>query len=290
MPKNYIYIGGYGRSGSTLLDSYLSSSDSAIGVGEVVNIFDDILIGAPCSCGKLLGDCVFWADFVNGYSGERIRNINKSAREAESSLWPRVTNKNLYEKYVGEYLSYVFKNKDVVVDSSKSTRRSFYRAVNISRHADVFFIYLCRDPRGLVSSLLKGSNKSLDGKHRIDSLRFFIWRSFFGWLIANCSAVYSARKLAGNGVLLKYEDFCKNPEAIVFYLQDVGVKIQPPVSIRPGHGVSGNRMRASVKEIEAKPLPDLKEFSLGERALIILMSKLNTVFVSLSRLPFLKVD
>lgn len=57
-----VYIGGSGRSGSTLMERVLDQLPGACSVGETVQIWEQALgRGEPCGCGLPLASCPFWA-------------------------------------------------------------------------------------------------------------------------------------------------------------------------------------------------------------------------------------
>jgi hypothetical protein len=58
-----LYLGGLGRSGTTLLDRLLGELPGAISLGEVVHLWERGVVGGErCGCGKSFGDCAFWRD------------------------------------------------------------------------------------------------------------------------------------------------------------------------------------------------------------------------------------
>ena len=60
-----IYIAGYGRSGSTILDMLLGMHPTIFGAGEVTSIFDQWLQNGICSCKRSCKECVFWAAIIS---------------------------------------------------------------------------------------------------------------------------------------------------------------------------------------------------------------------------------
>ncbi|HEY7145142.1 MAG TPA: sulfotransferase [Streptosporangiaceae bacterium] len=58
-----VFIGGSGRSGSTLIERVLDQLPGACSVGETVQIWEQALArGEPCGCGLPLVTCSFWAE------------------------------------------------------------------------------------------------------------------------------------------------------------------------------------------------------------------------------------
>jgi hypothetical protein len=58
-----VFIGGSGRSGSTLIERVLDQLPGACSVGETVQIWEQALgRGEPCGCGLPLAACPFWVE------------------------------------------------------------------------------------------------------------------------------------------------------------------------------------------------------------------------------------
>jgi hypothetical protein len=60
-PARVVFIGGSGRSGSTLIEHLLGELPSVCNVGEVVHLWErGLLRGEACGCGAPLPACPFW--------------------------------------------------------------------------------------------------------------------------------------------------------------------------------------------------------------------------------------
>src|SRR4051794_15439538 len=60
-----LYIGGYGRSGSTLLVQLLGQIEGFHSVGEMWNIWQQCFTeNQLCGCGKPFHECPFWSAVV----------------------------------------------------------------------------------------------------------------------------------------------------------------------------------------------------------------------------------
>ncbi len=60
-PARVVFIGGSGRSGSTLIERLLGELPSVCNVGEVVHLWErGLQRGETCGCGTPLPDCPFW--------------------------------------------------------------------------------------------------------------------------------------------------------------------------------------------------------------------------------------
>ena len=97
---NVVYIAGYGRSGSTILEKLFSKKLSALSLGEsyyFYNSIEDKNKSIKCSCGKKNYECDFWKHFNNCKS------------------------KNLFFKTIYDYAKQ--NNFKTITDSSKTTRK-----------------------------------------------------------------------------------------------------------------------------------------------------------------------
>src|SRR5689334_12852153 len=62
--KKIVYIAGYSRSGSTILDIILGSHQNMFGTGELTYLVDDWLHAERlCTCGNTYTKCEFWKHF-----------------------------------------------------------------------------------------------------------------------------------------------------------------------------------------------------------------------------------
>ena len=60
-PVRVLFIGGLGRSGSTLLDRMLGRLNDVCSVGELVHLWErGLKENNRCGCGERFGDCPFW--------------------------------------------------------------------------------------------------------------------------------------------------------------------------------------------------------------------------------------
>src|SRR3989442_15817386 len=59
-PVKVLYIGGCGRSGSTLLDRMLGQVPGVFPLGELPHLWRGLLHNAECGCGAPIRNCPFW--------------------------------------------------------------------------------------------------------------------------------------------------------------------------------------------------------------------------------------
>lgn len=270
-----LYIGGYGRSGSTLVDCFLSSTPLLVGVGEASRFFSEIRNGGFCACGKAIPSCDFWGPFVSRYTTSDLLSLEIITSRVEG-CWRYSTPTDLveYRRFWSNLFEYVSQGGALgVVDSSKTTRYTVKRFSNI---APIFqssvFVFLYKSPADLLVSLRKGSNTHLSGKEgRPYSKRFFL-RSLCGWFVGCLGAVRAAFRSDGGVIIANYRDFCESPHLLLDSISALGVSLEvdAPSHLSPGHGIAGNRMRRRILGV-SKPTKVEYDFSLIERGAIMLM-------------------
>ncbi|MBM7622982.1 sulfotransferase [Sporohalobacter salinus] len=240
--KTIIYIAGYGRSGSTLLERVLSSNKKLFGLGELTNFLDLIEEKKSyCSCGEELKKCSFWSNIIDKIIRQRNYNNN--------------FNQNIFSFIFEEIPNDV----EYVIDSSKTARTNYFRPIKLLKTTDfdVKIIHLVRDGRGCMWSNLKGSNRKME-KGLDPKLPFAAFRTIIGWPLANISAhLFQLFSTEENYYRVRYEDFVETPgkvlEKIGKFLNvnfDQQIKmLKKQKDIPVGHQLSGNRLRSKRKII-----------------------------------------
>jgi len=249
-----VYIAGYGRSGSTLLDMILGSHEDIIGTGELTFLFNEVLAGRPCACGQPLVDCSLWGPVL-----ERVRKSGFTWHEAAAitrdsdGLLSRHPDPAGYATLWTELITALRdeSGRSVVVDSSKSARRTVRRTRMLRAHTpnSLRTIHLVRDPADVMRSVERGTNTSLEAGVE-GGTRLGVLRSLLGWIVANTLVEFVRRRSREPLLLVRYEDLVGDPRAT---LGRVGAFIGCDLSavasqvtageIPAGHGVGGNRMR-----------------------------------------------
>ncbi len=284
-----IYIGGFGRSGSTYLDLLLGQHSKIASGGEIVNLPElQCKKRGVCSCGCGLSECPVWGKGIKSVLQDQEKtpgywlSLKLEARLKEvfgnnilSSLLVSVFVRrggNKVGKY-GRYNRLLFsqlakhQGADVIVDSSKTTYFSLFRPLSLSREleGELLFVHLVRDPLAVISSLKKGTNKALVAGE-VRPRRFKVLRGFVGWMLANVAALINATVLKERSILIRYEDLVRDPKseiskiAILADLDPVdifefidGKKVQVP-----SHLCEGNRMGKEALKVGGSTwIPDI---------------------------------
>lgn len=260
--RQIIYVAGYGRSGSTLLDTVLANHPAVFGGGELTWLYQQILENQTCSCGLPLHDCDFWNDVQHALSvrlpgfdltaaaaltlSQECWTSWRSQAAAYTTLWDAT-----WEAMVQ------VSGRTMIVDSSKNSRLSRFRLELLlaSQAFDVSVIHLVRDPRAVMWSTARGSNRKLEaGENRVSWMTPY--KGLISWAYSNsCVDHLLARHPHMRLLRLRYEDFVQQFESTVERLSnfldlDFGVvanKVHAEEHLDPGHGVAGNRMRRNTQ-------------------------------------------
>ncbi|MFW6110117.1 MAG: hypothetical protein ACOC6Q_01705 [Patescibacteria group bacterium] len=214
-----IYIAGTGHCGSTLLDLIIGSAPEVFSTGELgfYNIYKDNKIYNKenpdyiCTCGKDFNKCKIWQK-VNTNSNFKIKKIFslwESLKIVLFTLFPFIPfNKNKYTDDTHnllEKLKKVINSKKTIyfLDSSKDPRRLFYLFNN--KNLEIFPIFLTREAGGVAYSYSKKENLKKGKKRK----SFYL--TLLKWLLVN---FVTGKMLKNNPdkILIKYKDFCENPE------------------------------------------------------------------------------
>jgi hypothetical protein len=270
--KKIVYIAGYSRSGSTILDIILSSHPKIFGTGELGYLFDDWLEGTrTCTCEQVFDHCLFWKNLAMP-EGIKLKEAQQIIRQVETRKNLKfLINEKLSKPVIAKYkliqtalYNYIFETsgKAIIIDSSKSARDMAGRFYALHKHTnfDVYVIHLVKNGLRIVESYVnKGRNWAIEGYVKND--RFPAARSALGWLLANKIAYRLGKKLPETKYLqIRYEDLTDDPREIFNQiggfinedLSDVINSIQAGHPFKAKHNVGGNRLRLE-KEIKFNP-------------------------------------
>jgi hypothetical protein len=216
MPPRILYIAGYSRCGSTLVDMVLNSSVRIASTGELTYLHDEAAARARmCTCGAAYGDCARYGDWLatrptgEGAMVRRVERRNALGKLLAGSV--AAEDARAYRAYGQSLFRHIARQTgaDIIVDSSKSARDAAGRPLALSRLAglDVRILHLTRDPRQTVQSYVeRGSNWVLEG-HRAKGV-LESWRPILGWVLANRIARRIGHEIGADRYMhLRFEDF-----------------------------------------------------------------------------------
>lgn len=169
-----VYIGAVGRSGTTLFERTLSTSDRYVALGEMVHIWDrSVVDGEMCGCGEPFDQCPFWQAVgeraFGGWSEVDLDQLTADRRRVDRNryipwlMFPRLAPRSFREARTRllevldrlyEAAAYVAGTDDVtLVDSSKHP--SYLYLLRSMPSHDVRLLHVVRDPRGVAYSWSK---------------------------------------------------------------------------------------------------------------------------------------
>ena len=263
-----VFLGGFGRSGSTLVERILGQLPEVCPVGEVVHLWQrGLLWDEPCGCGLRFSECPFWQEVgtvaFGGWAevdAPRVSELGAAVDRtrfipslAAARLAPRTRDRAL--RYAGGYAAIYgavakVSGAQVVVDSSKNASLAYV----LRQHPDIELkvLHVVRDSRGVAYSWTKQVPRPEGAAAHPMMHRYPAWRSALLWDAQNV-ALGMLRRLGTPTVRLHYEDLLANP---VRTLRDLCGFLDVPdvgdapaflgrdqVELAPAHTVSGNPIR-----------------------------------------------
>ena len=274
---NIAFIGGWGRSGSTLLARILGEVPDFVAVGEVRDVFlRGIIENRVCGCGNRFSECEFWQavgdDAYGGWDKLSVERL-KELRLATDKPWhvPALLRPGLRSKTddaVEEYGD-IFRalyhsisgvsGSSYIVDASKIA--SYGAILHRTEGLNPYFIHLVRDPRGTLNSWMKQVHMTDD----LDRVRYMPrYNTLSGiarYLGYNTEMHAVGRK--SKHMLMRYEDLVAHPEdnirlALDFLGAEKDIDLSnfidnDKVNLGMNHTIAGNPMRHSSGWIELNP-------------------------------------
>lgn len=230
-PVKVLYIIGWGRSGSTLIDNLLGEIDGFFSTGELRNLWHEGLQeNRKCGCGELVIHCPVWSSVLRKVFGSNRREEIYFGRILEwqratlrtRSTWrilrtmagPRIE-LEAYAKVMARIYNSVAEvtNARVIVDSSKVP--SDAALLTSIPSVDPFFLHLVRDPRATAYSWQRRKAR-LDGRLVENMPRFGLTKNAGSWMGFNLGAeALKKRAHPERFMRLRYEDFASEPRTAI---------------------------------------------------------------------------
>jgi hypothetical protein len=273
--RKVLYILGWGRSGTTVLDNILGEADDVFSCGELNFLWRRGLeIGGTCGCGDPVRDCVVWSDVLATAFGKdwaRTLHVDRILRWYSRTIRVRRTRQLLRtspdgvspSSGLGRYLDLLGRlyhgiaevtGARVIVDSSK--RPCDAALLRLLPNVSPYFVHMVRDPRAVAYSWQRARAMDL----RIPEMmmtRHSPSYSTTHWLAWNAGSNAIQHAYPSRSLLLRYEDFTRSPrtwvERILALVEEEGSA--PPfddertVRLHANHTVSGNPSRFTAGRI-----------------------------------------
>ncbi|WP_181311899.1 sulfotransferase [Nocardioides campestrisoli] len=295
-----VYLAGWGRSGSTLLERLLGELPGVTLLGEVVHLWERGLHEDQlCACGAAFSACPFWtAVGARAFGGWQAVDLDRLAylreRVDRQRRMPRTARRRPdpgtraeVEQYAGHFRAVYAAAQQVggarvLVDSSKEIPT----ALTLSHRDDLDLrvLHVVRDARGVAYSWAKTVARPEAGGEPMP--RFSPARSTGLWLSGNLTV----QALAWRGVPLtrmRYEDLVADPAAALaeawraldlpgspeLPVRGGGAAGPPEVDLGPCHSVAGNPMRFRTGPTELRADEEWRAaMAPGDRRLVTAMA------------------
>jgi hypothetical protein len=266
-----LYIGGYSRSGSTLLLRLLGEYTGIVTVGELHDIWERSYIqNQLCGCGRGFRECPFWIDVTAHAFGctpgqvpagelndmrSRVQGHVKIPTLLRPEFRPASYRTSLCT--YGSVLHRLYKavreisGSEIIIDSSKVPQYALVLAE--ADGIELHMIHLVRDSRATAFSWQRRRIRPEITSERTYMDVHSVVRSAMEWNVFNY--LLSTRRMSyASYTLIRYEDLIANPgnelERIMGALRDAGVQPRTqdaiPDHLGISHTASGNPDRFKV--------------------------------------------
>lgn len=295
MPQDHkvkvIYILGWVRSGSTLLDTLLGEIDGLFSCGELRYLWDRGLVkGWMCGCGRPLPECDVWGGVLTKAFG-RIPARREAARTARHHLEVVRTRRlvRILRQAPGvpsgwaaldgylDALGRVYRaiaqetGSSVLIDSSKFAQDA--ALLRLVEGIDPYYVHLVRDPRAVTYSNMRRRTSQPDPSEPVEMALWSPRQSALRWTRFNLAAeAVRRRHREAPSMRLRYEDLIGEPRKTVARILELAGEPRSPahfvddVTVRLGgnHTVWGNPSRFRTGEMTLR-LDDEWTSKLGSR-------------------------
>ncbi len=262
-----LFLGGLGRSGTTLVERVLSQLPGVVALGEVVHLWERSLINdEPCGCGAPFSKCAFWRRVgevaFGGWAAVDAEHVLALRRSVDRTRFiPQLSRgrSRPAPADLAEYLSYyqrlyeaaaLVSGADLVLDSSKHASLAF-----CLRHApdvDLHVVHCVRDSRAVAYSWTKQVPRPESAVGEKLMTRYTPATSALKWNADN-AAFSLLRRLGTPTFLLRYEEFVAAPRTATREIAAfAGTQVADPdlsflgdreVDLAVAHTASGNPLR-----------------------------------------------
>lgn len=235
LPYQIVYILSLPHSGSTLLTMLLNAHASVVSLGEISQLRSyaqmhrkvsrKTRLGNQCTCGAAtIYECPFWSEvcsILRSRNGKSLRDLDL---ESKDTLRFREDNRMFFDAVT------TVSGAEVIVDSSKGRTR-FVKLCE-ANIAPIFPIYLMRDPRGQVYSMMK----------RNESGALLPAAHYFAQTLKICFVLYNQR-----AIRMRYESIATRPKVVLSKIMSELELTYDPDQLNwaeaDRHNLGGNVMR-----------------------------------------------
>jgi len=274
MPQ-VLYVGSWGRSGSTLLDLALGQIPGFVSVGELRYLWERGLAERQlCGCGHPVPECPFWGAVLE----EAFGGVGQVDIGEVLSLWRRVDRLPLVPVLFAPWrhqaleadlrafrkvLAQVYRAVGTVSGAAKVVDSSKYAAYGLLLagvpHLELLLLHLIRDSRAVAYSW-RGSKlmPEVTTETRYMPVKR-PWRSAVFWQLENLG-LELLRRASQRSVRLRFDDLASDPRrSLGSALAALGIEAdldflqQRALHLGPNHTVAGNPVRFLRGDVAIEP-------------------------------------
>lgn len=284
-----VFVGGYGRSGSTIIDVLLNRVPGVVAVGEFRHLFGRALgDNELCSCGQPFRSCEYWKAvlaeaFPDGVDHERVQRAVKNMNRVvmlPRLRFPRLMTRQMREDatiyssaFSAAYLAVAkVSNAKVIVDSTKYPVHGWIlKTIPLLALA---VILLVRDPRAVAFSWQRRRLRPEVHWEAREMPRYSTLRSGLAWNLSNSLTARLRRHVHGYRVQ-RYEDFVDDPaselSAIASFV--LGTPTTLPATLFESqpyvpHTIAGNPVRIGSETVRVRRDDEWRAMPLYKRLVI----------------------
>ena len=263
-----VFIGGYGRSGSTLLDRMLGQVEGFFSAGELGHIWDrGFGDNQLCGCGAPFAQCPFWKRVIEEAFGGlehvdegELKGLQRSLermRHIPKLIFPRLR-PHTYSRALSEYVEVLerlymaihsMSGCEFIIDSTKNPARAFL-LLEVPR-VELYVVHLVRDSRAVAFSWQRKKRRPEIYWKEEYMPRYNPLRSAWEWNWVNLLIHLWGRSNPHRYALVRYEDLVNKPaQTLDRLLNRLGTDVKRLNFIKGremvwdvNHTVSGNPIR-----------------------------------------------
>ncbi|NEP18058.1 MAG: sulfotransferase, partial [Leptolyngbya sp. SIO4C1] len=241
-----LYIAGFERSGSTLVNRVLGQLDGFVAWGELRDIWEHgFAENRACTCGASFYDCIawqqvfqYWADSERAMTMVRLKERARAATLLEPLGQPGERLLRAVSKpYLAELEQFyqalkATTHSRVIVDSTKASWYGY--VLSLLPSIDLYTVHIVRDPRGVCYSLQKRKTQGEPECQWYNPVH-----AALSWNLKNLAVEKFLKSPSKKYLRVRYEDFIDSPETAIKSLTSL---LQEPVSELPLVGPAAVKM------------------------------------------------
>ena len=226
-----LYIAGFERSGSTILNRVLGQIDGFVAWGELRDIWQHgIAENRPCTCGNLFADCLAWQqvfdkafDDIDQLNLSKIKELQEKTRLMVLPHYFGIMKDESFKQKANQYFTYLEKlyqaiqlttGSKVIVDSTKASWYGY--VLGLLPSIDLSVVHIVRNPKGICYSLERHKQKGEPESQWYNPLH-----ASLSWNFKNYAVEMLLNSPEKRYLRISYEDFIQNPQMIIESILDL---------------------------------------------------------------------